>query len=51
MKYAIDPPTAQGVDLLLKVTLTLNRKDGTTQDKKVNFSVAIGSKTVVLRKE
>ncbi len=52
VKYVIDPTNARaGVDLLLKVTLTLARPNGKTQDKAVNFSVAIGSQTVVLRKQ
>src|SRR5258708_2068707 len=46
VKYAIDPTDGRaGVDLLLTVTLTLSRADGRTQDKTVNFSVAIGSQT------
>jgi hypothetical protein len=41
-----------GVDLLLRVNLTLARPDGGAPvERKVNYSVAIGSSTVVLRKE
>ena len=51
-KYEIDSTDRRiGVDLLLSVTLSLQRTDGKSQDKTVNFSVAIGSQTVVLRKE
>lgn len=37
-----------GVDLLVKVTLTL-QKDGKTLDRAVNFSIGIGAQNVVLR--
>ena len=37
-----------GIDLLVKVTLTL-QKDGKTSDKTVNFSIATGAQNVVLR--
>ena len=51
-KYEIAPTDKRiGVDLLLRVTLSLKRTDGKSQDKNVSFSVAIGSPTVVLRKE
>ena len=51
-KYEIGPNDRRsGVDLVLNVTLSLNRKDGKAQDKKVNYAVAIGSQTVVLRYE
>jgi hypothetical protein len=51
-KYEIDPADKRiGVDLLLRVTLSLKKADGKAQDKTVNFSVAIGPQTVVLRKE
>jgi hypothetical protein len=49
-KYEIAPGDKRyGVDLLLKATLTLGGASGPTRDKKVNFTVAIGSSTVVLR--
>ena len=52
VKYDIDPTDGRaGVDLLLKVTLSVAKGDGPAKDKKVNFSVAIGSQTVVVRKE
>ncbi len=52
VKYKIDPSDDRtGVDLLLTVTLTLNRTSGRTQEKTVNFTVAIGSQTVVMRKQ
>jgi hypothetical protein len=52
IKYEIDPANGRaGVDLLLIVTLTLTRADGKTQEKTVNFSVAIGAQTVVTRKQ
>jgi hypothetical protein len=51
-KYEIDPADKRmGVDLLLKVKLSLSRADGKAQDKTVNFTVAIGSETVVLRQQ
>jgi hypothetical protein len=40
-----------GVDLLVPVTLALERKDGRVEHKTVNFCVAIGSRTVVTRKQ
>ena len=40
-----------GVDLVLTVKLALTRTDGRTQDKKVNYTVGIGSSTVVVRNE
>ena len=40
-----------GVDLLVPVKLYLDRKDGKSQEKTVNFCVAIGSQTVVTRKQ
>ena len=46
----VDPADARaGVDLLLKVKLTLQRKDGKTREKAVNFVVGVNSQTVVLR--
>jgi hypothetical protein len=52
IRYEIDPANGRaGVDLLLIVTLTLTRVDGKTQEKTVNFSVAIGAQTVVTRKQ
>jgi hypothetical protein len=52
-KYDIAPTDNRiGVDLLLSVNLTLARPDsGTPVQRKVNYSVAIGNSTVVLRKE
>lgn len=40
-----------GVDLLVPVKLYLERTDGKPQEKTVNFCVAIGSQTVVTRKQ
>ncbi len=40
-----------GVDLVLTVKLSLTRSDGRTQEKKVNYTVGIGSSTVVVRNE
>jgi hypothetical protein len=40
-----------GVDLLVPVTLALERKDGRIERKTANFCVAIGSRTVVTRKQ
>jgi hypothetical protein len=40
-----------GVDLVLTVKLALVRPDGNTQEKKVNYTVGIGSSTVVFRNE
>ena len=51
-KYEINPTDKRaGVDLLVSVKLYLDRKDGKPQEKTVNFSVAIGSQTVVTRKQ
>jgi hypothetical protein len=51
-KYEIDPADQRmGVDLLVKVTLSLDRPGGKTADKTVNFTVAIGQQTVVLRQQ
>jgi hypothetical protein len=50
LKYEVAPTDGRvGVDLLIRVTLTLVRADGKSQDRTVNFSVAIGAQTVVLR--
>jgi hypothetical protein len=50
VKYEVDPADGRaGVDLLLKVKLTLQKKDGRTQEKAVNFVVGINTQTVVLR--
>jgi hypothetical protein len=50
--YEIGPEDARaGVDLLLPVKLTITRTDGRVQEKKVNYVVAIGSTTVVMRNE
>jgi hypothetical protein len=49
-KYSVDPTDKHaGIDLLVKVTLTLTSTDGKPQDKTVNFTVSLGSQTVVLR--
>jgi hypothetical protein len=49
VKYDIAPTDGRvGVDLLVKVTLTLT-KDGKTMDRTVNFCIAIGSQNVVIR--
>jgi hypothetical protein len=49
-KYEISPDDRRvGVDLLLSVKLTLSKGDGPPREKTVNFSVGIGSQTVVLR--
>jgi hypothetical protein len=40
-----------GVDLLVAVHLSLDRKDGRVQQKSVNFCVAMGSQIVVTRKQ
>jgi hypothetical protein len=51
-KYAIDPKDSRsGVDLLVSVTLSLERPDGRPTEKTVNFCVAMGSQTVVTRKQ
>jgi hypothetical protein len=51
-KYEIDPADQRmGVDLLVKVTLSLDRPGNKTTDKNVNFTVAIGQQTVVLRQQ
>lgn len=50
VKYEVAPTDGRtGVDLLLSVTLTLQREDGQTQQKTVNFAVGVGSNVVVLR--
>jgi hypothetical protein len=50
VKYDIGSTDGRvGVDLLLPVTLTLTRADGKSQEKRVNFIVAIGSQIAVLR--
>ena len=46
-----DKDGRSGVDLLVPVKLYLDRKDGKPQEKTVNFCVAIGSQTVVTRKQ
>jgi hypothetical protein len=52
VKYEIAPTDRRsGVDLLVSVKLTLARKDGKSQEKTVNFSIAVGEKTVVTRKQ
>lgn len=50
-KYAIEPTeTRSGVDPVFKVKLTLQKKDGGTAEKTVNFAVGISpTQTVVLR--
>jgi hypothetical protein len=49
-RYEIDPDDGRaGVDLLLKVKLTLQKKDGKTQEKQVNYVVGTNKQTVVLR--
>jgi hypothetical protein len=51
-KYEIDPKDRRmGVDLLLKVTLSLGGPGAKTADMQVNFTVAIGKETVVLRQQ
>ncbi|HKB03996.1 MAG TPA: hypothetical protein VKD90_17365 [Gemmataceae bacterium] len=51
-KYVVGATDGRaGVDLLLSVKLHLDRKDGKSQEKTVNFCVAIGSQTVVTRKQ
>jgi hypothetical protein len=51
-KYELGPKDGRsGVDLLVPVKLYLDRKDGKPQEKTVNFCVAIGSQTVVTRKQ
>ena len=51
-KYEIGDETDRaGVDLLLSVKLSLVRTDGQTVEKKVRFTVGIGSSIVVLRSE
>jgi hypothetical protein len=51
-KYEIDPTDGRmGVDLLVKVKLTMTGPDGVAKQKQVKYTVAIGSQTVVLRKE
>ena len=52
VKYEIDPTDRRiGMDFLVSVKLTLDRKDGKSQDKTVKFTVAIGERTVVTRKQ
>ena len=46
-----DKDGRSGADLLVPVKLYLDRKDGKSQEKTVNFCVAIGSQTVVTRKQ
>ena len=46
-----DENARAGVDLVLTVKLSLARADGKAQEKKVNFTVAVGSSTVVIRNE
>jgi hypothetical protein len=51
-KYEVRPTDGRsGVDLLVSVKLSLERKDGKPQEKTVNFCVAMGSQTVVTRKQ
>ena len=51
-KYDVDATDRRaGVDLLVSVTLFLTRADGKTQEKTVNFAVAMGAQTVVTRKQ
>ncbi len=48
--YQIAPADRRiGVDLLLTVTLSLTRGEAKPMTKTVNFSIAIGSQTAVLR--
>ena len=48
--YDVEPTNGRaGVDLLLKVKLSIQKKDGGGQTKTVNFVVGIGAQTVVLR--
>jgi hypothetical protein len=50
VKYEVDSTDRRvGVDLLVSVKLTLKTGDEKPREKVVNFSVAIGSQTVVLR--
>jgi hypothetical protein len=50
--YEIDTADRRaGVDLLLKVRLSLGGPGAKTTDKTVNFAVAIGQETVVLRQQ
>jgi hypothetical protein len=50
VKYEVDPTDRRvGVDLLLSVKLTVKKGDDKPREKTVNFSVAIGQYTVVLR--
>src|SRR5262245_62169538 len=50
--FELDPTDRRaGVDLLVKVKLTLEGKDGKPETKTVNFAVAIGAQTVVTRKQ
>jgi hypothetical protein len=48
--YTLDPTDKRvGVDLLVSVKLTMTKDGEKPVEKTVNFSVAIGSQTVVLR--
>jgi hypothetical protein len=50
--YEIAPEDARaGVDLVLTVKLALVQPDGQTRERKVGYTVAIGSATVVNRNE
>jgi hypothetical protein len=50
IKYELDPTDNRiGVDLLVSVKLTLSKGDEKPREKTVNFSIAIGAQTVVLR--
>jgi hypothetical protein len=50
VSYELDPTDRRiGVDLLVSVKLTVKKGDEKAREKTVNFSVAIGSQTVVLR--
>jgi hypothetical protein len=50
VRYEVDSTDRRiGVDLLVSVKLTLKKGDEKPREKTVNFSVAIGQYTVVLR--
>jgi len=51
--YKLDPENQRaGVDLLVAVKMQLTRADGKTQERTINYIVAVGSaNTVVVRKE
>jgi len=50
--YEIDSADRRmGVDLLVRVRLSLGGPGAKTRDKQVNFTVAIGKETVVLRQQ